>query len=247
MNNRPAALWAVVPAAGIGSRMQASVPKQYLPLHGRSVIECSLQRLTSLPAIQGIVVALAADDTWWPDLHLELDSPLLTVVGGDQRCDSVLNALELLTEKAVATDWVMVHDAARPCVQRADLEKLYQQVTQAGQGGLLAVPVRDTMKRAARDHIDSDRMQVVETVDRKDLWHALTPQMFRLGELHRALSQALADGQQVTDEAAAMEYGGYQPLLVEGHHDNIKITHPDDLALAEYYLGKQDRDRVAKQ
>jgi len=234
MNNRTAALWVVVPAAGTGSRMQANVPKQYLPLDGRSVIECSLRRLASLPTAQGIVVALAADDSWWPDLQLELGIPLLTVTGGEQRCVSVLNALELLARTADATDWVMVHDAARPCVQRADLEKLYQQVTQADQGGLLAVPVRDTMKRAGSEH-----MQVAETVERNDLWHALTPQMFRLGELHRALSQALADGQQVTDEASAMEYGGYQPLLVEGHHDNIKITHPDDLALAEYYLGKQ--------
>jgi len=234
MSNPPAALWAVVPAAGTGSRMQASVPKQYLPLHGRSVIECSLQRLASLPTVQGIVVALAADDHWWPDLQIELDIPLLTVVGGEQRCDSVLNALELLMQTAGATDWVMVHDAARPCVQRADLEKLYQQVTRANQGGLLAVPVRDTMKRAGGEHI-----KVIETVERNDLWHALTPQMFRLDELHRALSQALADGKQVTDEASAMEYAGAQPLLVEGHHDNIKITHPDDLALAEYFLGKQ--------
>jgi len=236
MSSQPAALWAVVPAAGVGSRMQASVPKQYLPLHGRSVIECALQRLASLPAVQGIVVALAADDHWWPDLQIELNIPLLTVAGGEQRCDSVLNALGLLSQTAGSADWVMVHDAARPCVQRADLDKLYQRVTQADQGGLLAIPVRDTMKRA-----EGERMQVVETVDRNDLWHALTPQMFRLGELQQALSQALANGQQVTDEASAMEYAGYQPLLVEGHHDNIKITHPDDLALAEYFLGKQKR------
>jgi len=234
MSNQPAALWAVVPAAGVGTRMQASVTKQYLPLHGRSVIECSLQRLASLPAVQGIVVALAADDHGWPDLRIELDIPLRTVAGGEQRCDSVLNALELLSQTADAADWVMVHDAARPCVQQADLDKLYQQVTQADQGGLLAIPVRDTMKRAGGEPI-----QVIETVDRNDLWHALTPQMFRLGELQQALSQALANGQQVTDEASAMEYAGYQPLLVEGHHDNIKITHPDDLALAEYFLGKQ--------
>ncbi len=236
MNKQPAALWAVVPAAGVGSRMQASVPKQYLPLHGRSVIECSLQRLAGLPAIRGIVVALAADDRWWPDLQLKLDIPLLTVVGGEQRCDSVLNALELLSHTAAGADWVMVHDAARPCVQRADLEKLYQRVTQIGQGGLLAVPVCDTMKRA-----DGKHRQVTETVERNDLWHALTPQIFRLDELQRALSTALAEGQQVTDEASAMEHAGYQPLLVEGHHDNIKITHPDDLALAEYYLDNQGK------
>jgi len=240
MNNKPAGLWAVVPAAGIGTRMQASVPKQYLPLQGRSVIECSLQRLASLAAVQGIVVALSAEDNWWPDLHIELDVPVLTVSGGDQRSDSVLNALALLTTTIAATDWVMVHDAARPCVQRADLEKLYQQVTQAEQGGLLAVPAGDTMKRAVDEQTGSEHIQVAETVDRQNLWHAQTPQMFRLGELHRALSQALADGQQVTDEASAMEYSDYQPLLVEGHHDNIKITHPDDLALAEYYLGKQE-------
>lgn len=233
--NRTAALWVVVPAAGIGSRMQASVPKQYMPLCGSSVIECSLHRLASLSAVQGIVVALAADDAWWPDLHLEPGRPLQTVIGGDERCHSVLNALQYLIDNAAATDWVMVHDAARPCVQLADLEKLYQQVTQADQGGLLAVPVRDTMKRADKEH-----MWVAETIERNGLWHALTPQMFRLGELHQALTHVLADGLQVTDEASAMESCGYQPLLVEGHHDNIKITHPDDLALAAYYLGRQD-------
>jgi len=240
-SNPSTALWAVVPAAGTGSRMQSSVPKQYLPLYGRSVIECSLQRLASLSAVQGIVVALAADDPWWPTRQPELAVPVLTVVGGEQRCDSVQNALALLSETAAATDWVMVHDAARPCVQLADLENLYQHVTQAEQGGLLAVPVRDTMKRAASGRINNGCIPVAETVDRDNLWHALTPQMFRLGELQQALSKTLADGRQVTDEASAMEHTGYQPLLVEGHHDNIKITHPDDLALAEFYLGEQEK------
>ncbi len=229
-----AGLWAVIPAAGIGSRMQASVPKQYLPLQGSTVIECALRRLASLPALQGIVIALAADDRWWPELQLELAVPVHTVTGGQERCHSVMNALELLQSTASATDWVMVHDAARPCVQLADLEKLYRQVSASDQGGLLAVPVRDTMKR-----VQPGLMNVAETVDRNDLWHALTPQMFRVGELHQALTRTLADGLQVTDEASAMEQCGYQPLLVEGHHDNIKITHSEDLALAEFFLEHQ--------
>ena len=149
----------------------------------------------------------------------------------------MLNALHALQKHgAAADDWVLVHDAARPCVRQADIESLIRTVTTSDQGGLLAMPVRDTMKLANNNHC------VEQTIDRTKLWHALTPQMFRLQELQTALTKALEDGYLVTDEASAMEHAGYHPLLIEAHSDNIKITRPEDLALAEFYLQNQDKE-----
>ncbi len=222
--------WAVVPAAGVGARMQADRPKQYLPLLGKTVIEHTLLRLLRHPPVSGVVVAISSDDAWWPDVSIEADKPLWVATGGDERCHSVLSALQTLSARAADRDWVLVHDAARPCLRSEDMDELIRQCQGHPAGGLLAVPVRDTLKRAG------DTREVLETVDRSHLWHAQTPQMFRLGELRAALQQALAAGSLVTDEASAMERAGHAPLLVEGHADNIKITHPEDLALAELYL-----------
>lgn len=222
--------WAVVPAAGVGTRMQAERPKQYLPLLGRCVIEHTLQRLLAHPCIGGGVVAISSDDGWWPEVKIETDKPLWLAEGGDERCHSVLNALQILSAQAAEQDWVLVHDAARPCLRSEDIDELVRHCEAHPVGGLLAVPVKDTLKRA-----DAAR-NVWETVDRSQLWHAQTPQMFRLGPLRDALQQALAANALVTDEASAMERAGHAPLLVEGHADNIKITHPEDLALAGLYL-----------
>ncbi|HEY9051228.1 MAG TPA: 2-C-methyl-D-erythritol 4-phosphate cytidylyltransferase [Gammaproteobacteria bacterium] len=230
------AFWAVIPAAGVGQRMHADRPKQYLELHDKTVLEYSLLRLLELPAICGAVVALDADDHYWEKLAFKHSKPVLTVTGGDERCDSVLNALKLLEQQnpqPANEAWVLVHDAARPCVRPADLEKLIELASHDDHGGLLALPVRDTMKRQK----DNNRVQT--TVDRKGLWHALTPQMFKLSLLRQALEQALEKGVQVTDDASAMELAGYSPLLVEGHEDNIKITRPFDLSLANLYLKEQ--------
>lgn len=211
--------------------MQADRPKQYLPLRGGAVIEQTLRRLLAHPRIDGIVVAISSDDGWWPKITIDTDKPLWVATGGDERCHSVINALQALSARADERDWVLVHDAARPCLRSADIDKLIQRCEAHPVGGLLAVPVRDTLKRA-------DAAQaVLETVDRRQLWHAQTPQMFRLGTLRDALQQVLENGDLVTDEAAAMELAGHAPLLVEGHADNIKITHPEDLILAEFYLG----------
>ena len=228
--------WAVIPAAGVGQRMHADRPKQYLELHDKTVLEYSLLRLLELPAICGAVVALDADDHYWQKLAFSHSKPVLTVTGGDERCDSVLNALKLLEQQnpqPANEIWVLVHDAARPCVRPDDLEKLIELASHDDHGGLLALPVRDTMKRQK----DNNRVQT--TVDRKGLWHALTPQMFKLSLLRQALEQALEKGMQVTDDASAMELAGYSPLLVEGHEDNIKITRPFDLSLANLYLKEQ--------
>ncbi len=229
------ACWALVPAAGVGRRMQADRPKQYLRLGDRSVLEHTLDALWQVPAIAGVVVVRNADDPFWPRLRLRHERPLWVADGGAERADSVINGLAVLAEQAGAKDWVLVHDAARPCLRRVDVERLVEALRDDPVGGLLAVPVRDTMKAA------DDGGRVAETLDRSRLWHALTPQMFRLGALREALLAARAAGREVTDEASAMEAAGQAPRLVEGHADNIKITRPEDLALAEFFLRRQGR------
>jgi 2-C-methyl-D-erythritol 4-phosphate cytidylyltransferase len=226
--------WAVIPAAGTGSRMGARVPKQYLPLAGKRVIEHSLERLGNHPDISGVVVVLAANDPYWRQITPTCAVPLFTVTGGAERFHSVLNGLDRLTELAAPDDWVLVHDAARPCLRLADMDLLMRALADHPVGGLLAIPVTDTVKRADASGT------VLETVARDGLWRALTPQMFRLGALHAALSTALRHGRQVTDEAAAMELAAASPRLVRGHDDNIKITSPDDLITAELYLQRSD-------
>ena len=228
-------LWAVVPAAGIGRRMGEALPKQYLKLGERSVLEHSLAALSTLVDLAGMIVALAPDDAQWPKLRIDLGVRVQTSRGGAERAATVANALELLSGQASGDDWVLVHDAARPCVRAEDLHNLVNTLRGDPVGGLLAIPVRDTMKRA-----DGDQRSAA-TLDRNSLWHALTPQMFRLDALRAALASAQAAGVAVTDEASAMEHAGHRPRLVEGHSDNIKITRPEDLALAEFYLRRQGR------
>jgi 2-C-methyl-D-erythritol 4-phosphate cytidylyltransferase len=226
-------LHAVVPAAGVGSRMRAGMPKQYLPLAGKTVIEQTLDLLLRLPAIETIVVAISEGDPYWPELGISRHARIVRAPGGAERAASVLNGLHSLAQQASSDAWVLVHDAARPCVRLDEIERLIDTCIAAGQGGILAAPVHDTMKRA-----DAHR-RILETVPRDDLWHAYTPQMFRLGELEEAIGSALEAGFAVTDEASAMERAGLQPLLVECSSANIKITRPDDLALAEFHLGRR--------
>jgi len=234
--NHSKSFWIILPAAGVGKRMAADRPKQYLPLLGKTVIEYSLQSLLDMSSIAGVVLALDKDDSYWPELQFNHQKPVLQVVGGNERCDSVLNALRFL-EAFVADQmqevWVLVHDAARPCVRPDDITKLIDKASHDDNGGLLALPVRDTMKR------QSPNNRVQTTVDRSGLWHALTPQMFKLSLLIKALVHASERGLQVTDDASAMELAGYHPLLVEAHEDNIKITRPFDLVLARLYLQEQ--------
>ena len=217
--------WVIIPAAGIGKRMQADRPKQYLPLAGRSVLEHTLRIFLDHPAIDGVILALAKDDPWWPKLGIQ--HPRLQVVeGGAERCDTVLNALDAIAASSAADDWILVHDAARPCLRRADLERLIEALKGHPCGGLLGIPIADTIKRT------NPQNEVEATVPREQLWRALTPQMFRYAALREALQQARDRGLHVTDDASAMELAGQHPLMVEGHGDNIKITRPDDLRLA---------------
>ena len=216
--------WVVVPAAGVGSRMQADRPKQYLLWGQRTLIEHTLDCFLDQPDLRGLVVSLSATDSWWPELPCAVDARITRVTGGRERADSVLNGLAALRELGAAdADWVLVHDAARPNLANADLQQLLTTLADDPVGGLLAVPVRDTLKQIGTDG------RVTATPDRALFWQAYTPQMFRLGPLQQALSDALTAGAQITDEASAMEWAGHAPLLVEGRADNIKITRPEDL------------------
>lgn len=232
MNKAEDRYWALIPAAGVGARMQADRPKQYLPLLGKTVIEHTLARFVRHPAIQGIVIALGAEDAYWAGLDFNPGKAFYRAEGGAERSDSVLNALKVLQAHARPTDWVLVHDAARPCLHARDIDALIEACRGDAVGGILATPVRDTMKRA------DDTQHIRRTEEREGLWHALTPQMFRLQDLTRALERALAEGVGVTDEASAMEYMGLHPRLVEGRGDNIKITRAQDLDLAEFFLSR---------
>lgn len=214
---------AVIPASGVGSRMQAGLPKQYLKLQNKTILEHTLEIFLAHPDIEKIVVAVAETDPFYPQIAL-LNSPKIQIVfGGETRAHSVFNALQVIEDDS----WVLVHDAARPCLKRSDLDKLLQ--SDAKHGAILATPAIDTMKRA-----DGDK--IMHTEDRSTLWHALTPQFFPTHLLKQALISSFEKNLTITDEASAMEFSGYQPRLIAGRSDNLKITRPEDLALAEFYL-----------
>lgn len=229
--------WAIVPAAGIGSRMLADRPKQYLKLDGKTVLEQTLTRLASHPNIAGIVIAIAEHDTWWPELSINTECPIYDVIGGEHRADSVFSALTSLSKISQGDPWVLVHDAARPCLRLEDIDKMLVELRGHQVGGVLGIPVNDTVKRVNAKH------EVEETVCRQGLWRASTPQMFRLHALTEALEQAKLQQYVVTDDASAMELAGFLPKMVAGHPDNIKITVPQDLALASLYLQQQREEQ----
>jgi len=234
MATSDAALWCVVPAAGRGSRFGGDVPKQYLSIAGKPLLLHTLDRLSAHPRIAGLMVVLAAEDALWSGLTELNGKPLLTASGGGERADSVLSGLLALRERIGDAQFVLVHDAARPCVNAEDISRLIDLGVVAG-GALLAAPLRDTLKRAGSDH------RVVATEPRVARWRALTPQLFRLGELIAALQAARGAGTPVTDEAMAMELAGHRPLLVEGAESNIKVTTRADFVLAEFLLRTDER------
>ena len=222
--------WAVMPAAGRGTRLGGDLPKQYLNVAGRTLIEHSLRALLGHPDVDGVVVALHPDDPYWAGWREMEGKPIYTCMGGAERADSVLAALQGLPATVSEDQWVLVHDAARPCLRGVDLSRLLA-IGQADPiGAILAAPVRDTIKRADTDS------RSIRTESRQMLWRALTPQMFRRGGLTRALQAAMRSGVVITDEAMAMERLGLKPRLVEGSEDNIKVTTQADLVLAEFIL-----------
>lgn len=231
-------VWAVVPAAGCGSRMGASIPKQYLPLQQSTVIECTLSRLLAVNSITGIVVVVDDEAYFRRNVDrglLDSDIAVHTVLGGDTRTQSVLNGLQHLCKLGNGECSVLVHDAARPCVRVQDIDLLLDRCVGSNDGGLLAVPVYDTLKRSD----ENDR--VCGTINRVRAWRAATPQLFRISVLVEALAGAMQTGSVLTDEASAMESAGYQPRLVPCVADNIKITEASDLALANVILQAQQQ------
>jgi 2-C-methyl-D-erythritol 4-phosphate cytidylyltransferase len=223
-------IWAVIPAAGRGTRFGGDIPKQYLEAAGKPLITHALDALLSHERIEGVVVALAADDARWPGWTSLHGKPVLRCNGGGARADSVLAALHALPAKLTNDTLVLVHDAARPNLRASDIERLVDAASNCEDGAILAAPVRDTLKRAGADS------RIASTEPRERLWRALTPQAFRRASLTLALERARVDGVVVTDEAMAMERMGARPMLVEGREDNIKVTTPADLMLVEFLL-----------
>ena len=217
----------VVPAAGVGRRMGAQIPKQYLTISTQTVLEHTLSRLLEVDCLNNIIVVLGAEDEYFKDLAISSHPRLKLALGGKERGDSVLNGLKLAT-----TDFVLVHDAARPCVLVSDIKALVLQCTDDN-GGILAAPLCDTIKRASPDH------RIAATVPRDGLYRAFTPQNFKRELLIKAYEEAAQKHLVLTDEASAMEALGYEPRLIRGDAMNIKITEPSDLALAEFYLSCQ--------
>lgn len=228
--------WAVVAAAGRGTRFGAGLPKQYVQVDGEPLLAHTLRSLLMHASVRGAVVVLAPDDAHWPGWSSLEGKPLVTTAGGPSRAESVLAGLDALPDSVRADDFVLVHDAARPNLQPGDLTRLLERGRADPVGAILASPVRDTLKRAGDDG------GIDRTESREQLWRALTPQLFRRLQLARALAAARDAGVEVTDEAMAMERLGARPLLVEGAADNLKITTREDLVLFEYLRGRQRRD-----
>lgn len=222
----------VIAAAGIGRRMNSDIPKQYLRILNKTVIEHTVSRLQQHPQISDIIIVLHPNDQFFETLPIAHANNVHTVVGGNERVDSVLAGLNWLQTHSKKDEWVLVHDAARPCVPHTDLSALISLAASSNaegeSGGILATKVRDTMKRGEK--------HILRTESREHLWHALTPQFFRLKQLIAGIQRAQLDNAIITDEASAMEHCCYSVALIEGSGENIKITTPDDLKLAEFYL-----------
>lgn len=224
-------IWVVIPAAGSGLRMQAEKPKQYLSIAGKTVLEHTIDALLRFEPITAVQVCIAADDSFWGELHVQSSRVLKSTIGGATRAESVLAGLNALT-KANQNDWVMVHDAARPCIDEKSLQRLVDHLSDHQVGGVLAVPLADTIKQVTEGRIE-------KTIDRTHLWAAQTPQMFRYGLLKKCLSQALEERLSVTDEAVAVEHYGYQPEVILGSTDNFKVTYPEDIERVRQHFARQ--------
>lgn len=238
-NNMQSKVWVVVPAAGSGSRFAADRAKQFYPLKGLTMAEVTLQRLLAIPAVAGIVVAKNPQDSHWDEVQALQDAKVLSVAGGRERADSVLAGLQALSAKLGPSDWVMVHDIARPCLHSDDVEKLLATLSDDPVGGLLVAPVTETLKQIAGE-------EVVKTHDRRMFALAQTPQLFRYGVLCSALETATSSGAAVTDEASAVELAGLSVRTVSGRADNLKVTVAEQLPIAEAIMAAQEQEEPKK-
>jgi 2-C-methyl-D-erythritol 4-phosphate cytidylyltransferase len=223
----------IVPAAGVGKRMLAACPKQYLKINDQSILTHTANRLLSHPRIAKIFIVVSDEDGYFAQTELADNINIIRVSGGKERVDSVLNGLHAIDVEKYP--WVLVHDAARPCITHHDIDKIIEQCITNNCGGLLAAQVVDTIKQNSKTQLNT----VGRTIDRSSLWHALTPQMYKTVELKQAIAQALEKNLEITDESSAIELSGLPSLLVLGRRDNIKITRPEDIALATFYLAQQ--------
>ena len=224
--DKPAQYWVVIPATGIGQRMKASYPKQYIKLSGKSILQHTLDNLLSYPRVTGAVLILNSNDTHWDKLNYHHDKPVLLCTGGEQRHHSVYNGLKRLKLQTDDNPYVLIHDAVRPFVSHSDLDRLLEVLDDCEDGALLAAPVADTLKLA------DDNLNVKSTHPRDNLWRAFTPQAFKLDKIFSALNQVINNKLEVTDDASAMELMDMHPCLVQGDVQNIKITTPQYLLLA---------------
>lgn len=247
MDIQPIPVWVVIPAAGLGQRMGSEYPKQYIKIHNKTLIEHTIDCFKDIEQIAGIVVILNSEDRYWNTINVSLSStPIHTVYGGAERSDSVLKGLKYLSEEIKIEDkqWVMIHDAARPCLSKTDINALLAIQEKDCDGGILASPVRDTMKRTFtnKDHQMPERIS--HTEPRENLWHALTPQMFRLGEIIEAIQFCQENNESITDECSAMERRNVKPVIVEGSHNNIKVTYPSDIELVSVLLSNKIKGNI---
>ena len=229
-NKNATRYWVIIPAAGVGQRMGVARPaKQYMSIADTTVIQASISCFLRHAKISAIVVALHAQDQSWSRLKIPTDKPIYTVTGGETRASSVQLALQRVMQEAKDDDFVLVHDAARPCLQSSDLNRLMQELAEDEVGGILAMPISDTIKQAKTNltenkQINSGNAEITTTIDRSSLWKAFTPQMFRVAKLNKALKYCFENNIQITDEASALEALGLAVKLVQGREDNIKIT-----------------------
>jgi 2-C-methyl-D-erythritol 4-phosphate cytidylyltransferase len=224
-------IWALVPAAGSGQRMAESIPKQYLQIQGKTILETTLDLFLENEQIDKVVVTLAVDDSLWPTVPCASNTKIISTLGASSRALSVYNGLVAMKTLVSEADWVVVHDAARPCLSAKALNDFILKLSGHAVGGILAMPVKDTLKLSK-----PDTPAILKTLDRDNVWHAQTPQMFRYGLLLNAMQKALKSEHEITDEASAMELAGYSPQLIESNSHNLKVTTPEDLAMATFLL-----------
>ena len=222
--------WVVIPAAGIGKRMGDDIPKQYISVCGKTVIEHTIDNFISRNEIENICISISESDNYWPTLPISKNEKIITTVGGDERYESVYNGLRAIQDKATENDWVLVHDAVRPCLKKSIIDRLITDISSHDVGGILALPCSETMKRVNNSN------EVEETINRQTAWRAQTPQMFKYKKLLLAIEKVINEDIFITDEAMAMELSNHKPIVILGDENNIKITHKTDLKYLELFL-----------
>ena len=222
--------WVVIPAAGIGKRMGDDIPKQYISVCGKTVIEHTIDNFIDRNEIENICISISESDNYWPTLPISKNEKIITTVGGNERYESVYNGLRAIQDKATENDWVLVHDAVRPCLKKSIIDRLITDISSHDVGGILALPCSETMKRVNNSN------EVEETINRQTAWRAQTPQMFKYKKLLLAIEKVINEDIFITDEAMAMELSNHKPVVILGDENNIKITHKTDLKYLELFL-----------